>query len=80
MKKQTTVEWLIQQLGESGVQYLDLASDIIEKAIEMEKQQIETAFAQGEMFNDNYFDPNNPNVSCSENYFNETYGKLFKKI
>jgi len=71
MKKQTAVEWLVEQIiKEKGLVNLD-----IQAAFEMERQQIETAFSQGEMLSDNYFDPNNPDASCSENYFNETYGK-----
>ena len=38
--KQTAVEWLINQLTDNGIEYLDLAYEIIEQAKEMEKQQI----------------------------------------
>ena len=38
--KQTAVEWLIDELTDNGIDYLDLAYVIIRQAIEMEKQQI----------------------------------------
>jgi len=38
--KQTAVEWLIDELKDNGIDYLDLAYEIIEQAKEMEKQQI----------------------------------------
>ena len=34
--KQTAVEWLVEELNDNGFSYLDLATDIIKKAKEME--------------------------------------------
>jgi hypothetical protein len=36
----TAVEWLIDELTDNGIEYLDLAYEIIEQAKELEKQQI----------------------------------------
>jgi len=46
-KKQTAVQWLIEELTDNGIQHLDLASEIIEQAIQMEREQIEQAFDEG---------------------------------
>jgi hypothetical protein len=65
MKKQTAVEWLINELipkdQHEGIM------DIIEEAKEIEKQQIIDAYDKGEF-----------NQGCNgnaEQYCNETYGK-----
>jgi hypothetical protein len=39
----------------------------------MFEEQIKSAFNQGETSPEDYFDPNNPNVDCSENYFDQTF-------
>ena len=65
--KQTAVEWLIDELKDNGIDYLDLAYEIIEKAKEMEKQQIVDAYIEGYS--------SNLNASDSEKYYNETYKK-----
>ena len=38
--KQTAVEWLIEQLTENGIRHLDLAEDIIQQALQMEREQV----------------------------------------
>jgi hypothetical protein len=63
--KQTAVEWLIDELTDNGIDYLDLAYEIIEKAKEMEKQQIVDAYIEGYS--------SNLNAGDSEKYYNETY-------
>jgi hypothetical protein len=45
--KQTAVEWLIEELEENGIRHLDLASDIIEQALGLEKQRLMDAYGQG---------------------------------
>ena len=59
MKKQTAVEWLIEQLAKNGV----IHSCDINKAKEMERDQIVDAH--------NNSDPRD----SGEQYYNETYGK-----
>jgi hypothetical protein len=61
----TAVEWLIDELTDNGIDYLDLAYEIIEKAKEMEKEQIKDAFQY------KFFHPyaeNEPEI-----YYDETY-------
>ena len=65
--KQTAVEFLIDNLHYF---YSLKWDDIVEKAKEMEKQQIEDAFQQG--FNNAYFS----NPLYKEQYYNETYKKV----
>jgi hypothetical protein len=68
LNKMTAVEWLIDELTDNGIEYLDLAYEIIEKAKEMEKQQIMGAFKHGEL------PPLFVNFNA-EQYYNETYKK-----
>ncbi len=72
MKKMTAVEWL--GLYIKGITSLN-CDEIIEQAKEMEAKQIKLAFTQGELFSGDFYDPNNPKVDCSENYYNETYNQ-----
>jgi hypothetical protein len=67
----TAVEWLINELKDNGIEYLDLAYEIIEKAKEMEKQQIIDAFNAGVNSEDFFCPPFE--ISESEQYYNETY-------
>jgi hypothetical protein len=60
----TAVEWLINELKDNGIEYLDLAYEIIEQAKEMEKQQIIDA-------KDCWFEDERD----GEQYYNETYKK-----
>jgi hypothetical protein len=63
----TAVEWLIDELTDNGIEYLDLAYEIIEQAKELEKQQIIDAYIEGYS--------SNLNAGDSEKYYNETYKK-----
>jgi len=65
--KQTAVEWLIDELTDNGIDYLDLAYVIIRQALEMEKQQIIDAYIEGYS--------SNLNAGDSEQYYNDTYKK-----
>ena len=75
-KQQTAVEWYAIEMYEyfrsmfgSGI----INTDILEKAKEMEKEQIEEAFANG--VDDEYeWHINNVPRKNSETYYNETYG------
>jgi len=72
--KQTAVEWLFNQIKKDiiGLEY-DYA-DELKQAKEMEKEQIISAFNNGEFFAIDYYHPNSPSVDGSETYYNETYG------
>ena len=67
MKKQTAVEWLIEQFEKDG--YLGLQR--IEQAKAMEKEQIIDAWDKG-------YDNQCPIIdeeNCGEQYYNETFNK-----
>jgi hypothetical protein len=46
---------------------------VIEEAKEMFEEQIKSAFTKGDLFAEDYFYPEKPNVDCSENYYKETF-------
>jgi predicted nucleotidyltransferase len=82
-KQQTAVEWQFEQLFNSFEkfnngeytfdEYLKSNLEIREQAKEMEKEQIEEAFANG--VDDEYeWHINNVPRKNSETYYNETYG------
>jgi hypothetical protein len=64
----TAVEWLVNELKDNGIEYLDLAYEIIEQAKKMEKQQIIDAYIEGYS--------SNLNAGDSEKYYNETFGDV----
>jgi hypothetical protein len=65
--KQTSVEWLVNELIELGMEYpLNEAIEKINKAKAMEKEQIKEAFKHGEL------PPLFVNFDA-EQYYNETY-------
>lgn len=68
--KQTASEWLVNELANNGISHLDLAYEIIEKAKEMEKEQIIEANISGMKFIS--VDPNKYNADA-EQYYEETY-------
>jgi hypothetical protein len=57
----TAIEWLIDELTDNGIEYLDLAYEIIKQAKEMEKQQIIAAVEW------------NYKSNMGEVYYNATY-------
>jgi hypothetical protein len=75
--KQTAVEWLVKELNQKidfiPLEKWDMIRDIIQQAKEMEKEQIENAFEQGENNSVDYFNPEN-RIKESEQYYKETYG------
>jgi hypothetical protein len=69
-KQQTAVEWFANQLSFTQ---RAIYNGVIEQAKEMEKEQIEEAFANG--VDDEYeWHINNVPRKNSETYYNETYG------
>ena len=73
--KQTAVEWLVEQIENYRALTRESAEKVISQAKEMEKEQIISAFNNGEFFASDYYHPNNSSVDGSETYYNETYGK-----
>jgi hypothetical protein len=81
--KQTAVEWLAEKYD--YVYWMVKRDEIspglaeewkkhyLEQAKEMEKEQIKSAFTQGDLFAEDYFNPEKSNIDCSENYYNETF-------
>ena len=67
-KKQTAVEWLVNELKNNGLDYIDYAKETIEQAKAMERQQIIDA---NEDASTNEFGE----FLTGEQYYNETYGK-----
>ena len=81
--KQTAVEWYAEQAMQLEIQrarhiisisqMLNELSNILEQAKAMERQQIMTAFTQGDIFGADYYDGVN---ITEENYYN----KIFKSV
>jgi hypothetical protein len=75
-KQQTAVEWLIDKLNNvkpTEFCSIETIKKWCEQAKEMEKEQIEEAFANG--VDDEYeYHINNQQRTNSEDYYNETYG------
>jgi len=84
-KKQTAVEWYIVQRDKleynyhydfEGIgirKYSEMKKEIQEQAKQMEKEQIEIAFAKSYLTGCEEVSYNDAN-KASENYYNETYG------
>jgi hypothetical protein len=70
MKKQTAVEWLVNELNQKidfiPMDKWDMIRDIVQQAKEMEKEQI-IKFANDFLFHDD-------TDLTAEQYYNETYG------
>jgi hypothetical protein len=64
--KQTAVEWLVEQIENYRALTRNSAEKVISQAKEMEKEQIQEAFINGEVARDRI---------DSIEYYNETYGK-----
>ena len=65
--KKTAVEWLVEQIcGDHTEQW----QKEIDQAKEMEKEQIMTAFTQGDIFGADFFDRVN---KTAEKYYKETF-------
>jgi hypothetical protein len=74
MRKQTAVEWLVNELNQKidfiPMDKWDMIRDIVQQAKEMEKQQISEAYRTG-VEEDVYSNP----LRTGEMYYNETYDK-----
>ena len=71
MSKQTAVHWLMEQVADEKNQRTlsgDQWRDIIDRAVQMEKEQLIKAVYDSMGTN---FDPN---MGRAEQYYNETYG------
>lgn len=68
MKKQTTVEWLVQEINKINVstEARIFINKLEKQAKEMEKRQIMDAWYNG-------FEENRPYIDHSEEYYNETF-------
>lgn len=69
----TAVEWLIDELKDNGIRYLDLADEIIQQALEMEKQHIKDAYVDGFKECEKTHEEAFFIQDSSEQYYNETY-------
>ena len=70
MTQQTSVEWLVEKLQESGIPLLKDELEMIKQAKEMEKNQSKKDFIAGMEFIP--VDPNRYDEDA-EQYYNETY-------
>jgi len=61
MKKQSAVQWLVEQVNSDCLNSAFIRPELVEQAKEMEKEQIREAFW-------------NVENSDAEQYYNETYG------
>ena len=73
--KQTAVEWFWLNLtddliGDLAPEKILKIHELKEQAKEMERQQIMTAFTQGDIFGADYYDGVN---ITEENYYNQTF-------
>ncbi len=71
-KQQTVVEWLNEQLQNNVHHTIRIPLDIIQKAKEMEKQRIETAYNKGTVHGIDY--PESTLPITGEQYYEQTYG------
>ena len=75
-KQQTAVEWAFEQISNIDWKYLSDSdrNDLFNQALQMEREQIENAFDEGQEYEYQYHVNGIPKFdSCI--YFNETYGK-----
>ena len=70
-KQQTALEWLVQELIKPTTNYIPIF-DIINKAKEMEKEQIAKAFDDGD-YNYHYSRKTGNDFEDGQEYFNEIY-------
>lgn len=67
MKKQTAVEWLVEQVNADCLNSVFITPDLIDQAKAMEKEQIIKAFCEG-------YDHDGDNYDGAEiSYYNRTY-------
>ena len=73
MKKQTAVEWLVEQIFFNRKYITYEESIVFEKAKAMEKEQLIEAYADGQYLNSVSL-TKRMCLDNAESYFNETYG------
>lgn len=73
MKKQTAVEWLINELGEYFPHQIGGIHLMIEQAKEMERQQIIDAYDEGQQNPYEYSEDNDVNWYDGKKYYKETF-------
>jgi hypothetical protein len=73
MKKQTAVEWLVEELNQKidfiPMEKWDMIRNIVQQAKAMEERQIIDAHDSG------YIDGQGQKSMSAEQYYNETYGE-----
>jgi hypothetical protein len=70
-KQQTAVEWLVEKLYGDN-QIFGVSVDLLNQAIEMEKEQVENAYYTGAA---NFSEHSTKAVRWSKQYYNETFKK-----
>ena len=70
-KQQTALNWFVNQRPPRA---LEDVYDLLQQALEMEKQQIEDAHHCGRTFENKYPDSIKTYNESAEQYYNETYG------
>lgn len=78
MKKQTAVEWLVEQLTSIGQLEVPMGSNavtsVIEQAKQIEKEQIIDAYNEGLTFDWEEFEKTaQDDISEAEQYYNKTF-------
>lgn len=76
-KKITAVEFIYHYMMYNEYYIGNDLIEAVEQAKKIEKEQIESAFRNGECPAD-YYNPENPHIDPSENFYNETYGRSEK--
>jgi hypothetical protein len=72
----TAMQELLKHICNKGVKNYPLDTlELIEGLLEKEKEQIKDAFNKGMFSSSDYFNPANPTLSESLNYYKETYKK-----
>ncbi|NDC96264.1 hypothetical protein EBZ38_11825 [bacterium] len=72
MKKQTAVEWLVEQVNTDCLNSTFIRPELIEKAKSIEREQILEAFDEGQEYEYQYHINSTPKFD-SQTYYNETY-------
>jgi len=75
MAQQTAVEWLVEKLYKEGHFYYVQQTEIIDKAKQMEKEQIMKSFKSARIPYKYDADLTLNGFEDAEQYYNETFGK-----
>jgi hypothetical protein len=74
MKKETATEWLFKQLWEEPKDKFTWNA-ILDKAKEMEKEQIKKSFLEGAEIGEMFNNENRAFITYAEQYYNQTFKK-----